>query len=161
MIASINAIDIIVIALVAVILLLLVYIVAAVNGFKRLLIKIASADDKVEECLKRRYELLTKVKDFVPFDAVDFDKNMTIDQKIIVNRKLNEISANVLNSDKFKSINDFGNIIDGLKESERQLQSAIDDYNLIVDKFNHRLTLFPSKVIANIINLKPVKVFES
>ncbi|HEY8419984.1 MAG TPA: LemA family protein [Clostridia bacterium] len=151
MIASMHVLDIIVIALGALILFLLLYIVAAVNSFKRLLVKIANADDKVEECLKNRYDLFKtlKITQDNSFDALDF-KNMTIEQKIEINRKLNSISENL---NKIQ--------LDSLKENESQLQAAILEYNSQVEKFNHRLTVFPASLIANLIRLKPIKYFEN
>jgi hypothetical protein len=151
MIASMHVLDIIVIALGALILFLLLYIVAAVNSFKRLLVKIANADDKVEECLKNRYDLFKtlKIAQDNSFDALDF-KNMTIEQKIEINRKLNSISENLIKIQ-----------LDSLKENESQLQAAILEYNSQVEKFNHRLTVFPASLIANLIRLKPIKYFEN
>lgn len=151
MIASMHVLDIIVIALGALILFLLLYIVAAVNSFKRLLVKIANADDKVEECLKNRYDLFKtlKITQDNSFDALDF-KNMTIEQKIEINRKLNSISENLIKIQ-----------LDSLKENESQLQAAILEYNSQVEKFNHRLTVFPASLIANLIRLKPIKYFEN
>ena len=151
MIASMHVLDIIVIALGALILFLLLYIVAAVNSFKRLLVKIANDDDKVEECLKNRYDLFKtlKITQDNSFDALDF-KNMTIEQKIEINRKLNSISENLIKIQ-----------LDSLKENESQLQAAILEYNSQVEKFNHRLTVFPASLIANLIRLKPIKYFEN
>jgi hypothetical protein len=153
MIASIHVLDIVVIALGAIILLLLVYIAVAVNSFKRLLDKIAKADDKVEECLRNRYELFKTLAAQDTFDE-DF-KNMTIEQKIKVNSKLNDISENLLTSDQNKTR------LDDIKDSEQRLQAAITDYNSQVQRFNHRLTIFPASLIANLINLKPVKYFDN
>jgi LemA protein len=171
---KLGALEIIVIVSVAAVLILLLYIVITVNSFKKHLIKIAKADTDIDTNLSKRYDLLKKALDTVKnypkaskeasYEAIEFEKNMGIEQKSLINKKLDIISGNLndmVNSySNFKSDQEFANLLADVKDSKKSLEEAIELYNSKVSRFNQKLVSFPAKIIANMIHLKPVKFFD-
>lgn len=152
MTASLSALDITVIVLVALILLLLLYVVITVNSFKRLLIKVAAAEDNIDKNLTEKYDLLTKAA--VEYkDALELKENMTIEEKINFNNELDKLAGdlvqNQISNDLLKSV----------QETDKRLKAAIEDYNFYVTHFNNMLITFPANLIAGLIKLKPIKSF--
>ncbi|HEY8424358.1 MAG TPA: LemA family protein [Clostridia bacterium] len=152
MTASLSALDITVIVLVALILLLLLYVVITVNSFKRLLIKVATAEDNIDKNLTEKYDLLTKAA--VEYkDALELKENMTIEEKINFNNELDKLAGdlvqNQISNDLLKSV----------QETDKRLKAAIEDYNFYVTHFNNMLITFPANLIAGLIKLKPIKSF--
>jgi LemA protein len=170
---KLGALEIIVIVSVAIVLLLLLYIVITVNSFKKRLIKIAQADTEIETSLSKRYELLTKALDIAKkyakdpkeasYEAIEVEKNMAAEQELQIKNQLDVMSGNLGDLAKsypeLKSDKDFANLLADIKDSDKSLAEAIELYNSKVTHFNQKLVSFPAKIIANIINLKPVKYF--
>lgn len=166
MFAKLGAVDITVIILVAIILLLILYIVITVNSFKRLLVQIGKAGNEVDQYLTQRYELLTKALNIAKdhtgqkdtsVDAIELKKDMTIDEKALVYKQLKEVNIKV---NSLINNKEYAGLVQELKDSEEDLQSAIKNYNSIVAHFNQMLVSFPAKTIARMINLKPIKPFD-
>lgn len=76
-----------------------------------------------------------------------------------LNYEFNNIMAVIENYPELKASEQFLNLQKALIKIESQLQAARRIYNNDVTKYNTKITIFPSNIIASIFNFKEMELF--
>ena len=112
--------------------------------------------------LTKRYDVLTKMIDVIKsyakheketlFEVINLRKNMSISEKNIENKKMDEnfskINVVAENYPELKSSENYKTLQQSIVEVEEHLQAARRLYNSTVSIYNQMLVSFPSSVIA-------------
>ncbi|MFA5408354.1 MAG: LemA family protein [Bacilli bacterium] len=138
--------------------------VAYYNKFQKYLIKIKTVENKVDETLRDRFDLLSNaaafvkenIKEDVMHELSELEKNdlssFDLDRRLIpITREFYNLKATHRELDKMGA---FTNIDFALKENEAQLDGYVSYYNDNIAQFNRLIRIFPSNIIARISNFK-------
>ena len=99
-----------------------------------------------EEIARLRADYMNKPKDFTSAENL--------------NNKMNELIAIAERYPDLKAGEQYLNLQKNLTKIESQLQAARRIYNNEVTKYNNKISIVPSNVIANIFGFKEAKLFE-
>ncbi len=167
------------IVIAAVVLLIVVLIVSMYNGLIKKRNEVDNAFGGMNVQLKKRYDLIpnlvTTVKQYATHEKETLTKiaemrakatesNLTNDEKVALDNRISagmrSIMVAVENYPDLKANENFMNLQRSLNEVEAQISAARRTYNAVVTDFNNGIQVFPSNIIAGMMNLKPKKVFE-
>lgn len=149
--------------------------VSTANKFKVMKVKIDEAESDIDVALTKRYDLLTKqkqvVKGFMGHEKDTFVSltamrtgNKDIKTLSEVNAQLDtlakQITVQVENYPDLKSNQVFSNLQAAANDVEEHLQAARRLYNSNVSRYNQSIIVFPSSIIAGMVNATKVDFFE-
>ncbi len=163
------------IVLVALILIVVIWVISVSNSLNRTIVKIDEASSGIDVALTKRYDTLTKMIDVVKgyakheketiFEVIKLRKNMTTEEKIEANNKMNNnlarINALAESYPELKSSENYNTLQKSIADVEEHLQAARRMYNSNVSIFNQKLVSFPTSIIANSKGLTKKDFFEA
>ena len=163
------------IVLVALILIVVIWVISVSNSLNRTIVKIDEASSGIDVALTKRYDTLTKMIDVVKgyakheketiFEVIKLRKNMTTEEKIEANNKMNNnlarINALAESYPELKSSENYNTLQKSIADVEEHLQAARRMYNSNVSIFNQKLVTFPTSIIANSKGLTKKDFFEA
>ena len=162
-------------ALIGLILIFVIWIIATSNSLNKSIVKIDEASSGIDVALTKRYDTLTKMMDVVKayakhekdtiFEVINLRKNMTTDEKIEANNKINsnleKIYALAENYPELKSSENYNTLQKSIADAEEHLQAARRMFNSNVSIYNQKLVTFPTSIIANSKGLTKKTFFEA
>lgn len=165
----------IIIAIIVVLLIIMISIITIVNKLNRAIVKIDEASSGIDVALTKRYDVLTKMIEVVKaytkheketlFEVINLRKNMTINEKNIENKKMdenfNKINVVAENYPELKSSENYKTLQQSIVEVEEHLQAARRLYNSNVSIYNQMLVTFPLNIIANSQKMTKKDFFEA
>jgi len=160
----------IIIALVA------VWLVLVYNGLVRLRNRAQEAWSDIDVQLKRRYDLVPNlvesVKGYMKHEAGVFENVTKARSQAMqatgaakagaenqLSGALKSLFAVAENYPQLKANENFLNLQNALTDTEDKIQAARRFYNGMVRDLNTKIQMFPSSVVANMFNFKPMEFF--
>jgi LemA protein len=154
---------------------LIIWIIAASNRFKVLLIKISEADSGIDVALTKRYDTLTKMIEVVKAyakherelfsDIVKLRMGMSFTEKTAacesMNKLMEKINIAVEAYPELRSSANYLKLKEAITDAEDHLQAARRLYNANVSMFNQKISVFPPSIIASIQGHTPKNFFEA
>lgn len=129
--------------------------------------------------LKKRYDLIpnliSTVKTYMKHEADTFTQitelrskavsgEVSNDEKVeldnLITSKLGGIMVAVENYPDLKASENFNQLQRSLNEVEEQISASRRSYNATVTSYNNSVEMFPSNIVAGMMNMKHKKVFE-
>ncbi|MDD4003457.1 MAG: LemA family protein [Clostridia bacterium] len=154
-------------------LIIVIWVIATINIFNKMNVKIKEADSGIDVALEKRYDLLTKAlavaKGYAKheketlFKVIELRKDMSIEEKVSVTKNLDELKNNInVLAEAYpvlKSSEVFVSLQKSIQDAEEHLQAARRLYNSNISGFNQKLVSFPSSVIGKWMNLSQQQFF--
>mgnify|MGYP001778422583 CR=1 FL=1 len=151
-----------VIILAAIVLIAIVWVIATVNNFKRLEIKIDEALSGIEVALEKRYDMLTKLMDTAKgymahendifTKVVNLRKGMSVRDLITTDVQLSDMAGRLFAVaeayPELRSSQVFVELSEGIRDAEEHLQAARRVYNSNVTAYNTAISMFPASLLA-------------
>jgi LemA protein len=163
----------------ALILLLIIYILIVFNQLITLKNFVKEAFATMDVYLKKRWDLIPNIVETVKGYAKHeketlesvielrnnaYDK-MSLNDKINTNEKLaGDISKLMMLAESYpalKANESFLDLSKNLSKVEEDIANSRKYYNAVVRKMNNKVEMFPSNIIARILNYKSLKMFEA
>jgi LemA protein len=163
----------------ALILLLIIYILIVFNQLITLKNFVKEAFATMDVYLKKRWNLIPNIVETVKGYAKHeketlesvielrnnaYDK-MSLNDKINTNEKLaGDISKLMMLAESYpalKANESFLDLSKNLSKVEEDIANSRKYYNAVVRKMNNKVEMFPSNIIARILNYKSLKMFEA
>ncbi len=157
----------------------LLIIFSMYNGLIRKKNEVANAFGGMDVQLKKRYDLIpnliSTVKQYMTHEKELLTKvtelrskatndNLSSDEKVAIDNEITHsvkgIMVAVENYPDLKANESFLNLQRTMNEVESQISAARRAYNAAVTDFNNGVQMFPSNIMAGIMNLKAKQVFE-
>jgi LemA protein len=169
----------IIIAIVAVILLIIGFIVTNYNALIQLRNKVRDQFSQIDVQLKKRADLIPNLVETVKgyakhekgtFEDVVKARNTyltanTVEEKGEADKQmtaaLNKLFALAESYPELKANTNFMDLQNSLKETEDKISYARQFYNDAVLKYQNKIEMFPSNIIAGLFNFKAEKFFEA
>lgn len=165
----------VIVGIVVLILVIIISIISMINKINRTLVKIDEADSGIDVALAKRYDVLTKMIEVVKayskyeketiFEVINLRNKMNIQEKIIVNNKMNEnfnrINAISENYPELKASENYKILQQSVLDVEEHLQAARRLYNSNVSLYNQLIVSIPTCIIAKVKKLQKKDFFEA
>lgn len=161
-----------------IVVLLLIYIMSTYNKLVRLRNSVREAFSTMDVYLKKRWDLIPNivetVKGYAKHEKETLEgviklrngayDNMSAEEKIEANKELSrgitKIMALAENYPDLKANTNFQDLQGQLTRVEEDIANARKYYNAVVRKFNDKVQMFPSNLIAGLFRFKEEKMFE-
>ncbi len=158
---------------------LILWIILIYNSLVRLRVQIKNAWSQIEVQLKRRYDLIPNlvnaVKGYMKYEQETLTKVMEARAKAVsansvaekavaegeLSGLLSRLFALVENYPELKANQNVLNLQEQLTTTENQIAFARQFYNDSVMRYNTKIQIFPSNIIASIFNFTPSEFFEA
>ncbi len=168
-----------IIAVGVVVVLILLYFILTFNSFKRLNNDIKEAFATMDVYLKKRWDLIPNLMETVKGYAkhekdtlkeiVDLRNNtyntMNTEEKIekneLMSRNIAKLMALAENYPDLKANENFLNLSNELSNIEDEIAQSRKYYNAVVRKYNNKVEMIPSNIIASILGYKTKLMFEA
>lgn len=165
------------IAIAALVIIVLIYFVSAYNSFIKLKNSVEESFSTMDVYLKKRWDLIpnlvASVKGYAKHEAETLQnvisarnmryQDMSIEEKAKADRAVTEgiASINVLAEQypDLKANENFINLNNQLQKVEEDIANARKYYNAIVKKFNNKVQMFPSSIIASMFKFEKQQMF--
>lgn len=162
----------------SVIIILVIYFIVQYNMLIRANNVVKEAFSTMDVYLKKRWDLIPNlveaVKGYSIHEKETFEKitmlrsnsydSMTMDKKIDVNQKLAQSIIKIMaiseNYPELKANQNFLELSNELIKVEDEITNSRKYYNGAVRELNNKIQMFPSNIVASIIGLKPLNMFE-
>lgn len=168
-----------VIIIIGVVAFLLVFIVAEYNGLVSLRNKVRNQWSQIDILLKRRFDLIPNIVETVKGyakheqDTLEkviearnkFNTANTPEEEMEANNQitgaLNKLFALAESYPELKANTNFMDLQGNLKDTEDKISYARQFYNDAVMKYQNKIEMFPSNIVAGLFRFKPEKFFEA
>ncbi len=168
-----------VIIIIAVVALLLIFIISEYNGLVSLRNKVRNQWSQIDVLLKRRFDLIPNlvetVKGYAKHEQDTLEKVIEARNKFNtastpeeemeasnqITGALNKLFALAENYPELKANTNFMDLQGNLKDTEDKISYARQFYNDAVMKYQNKLEMFPSNIVAGLFRFKPEKFFEA
>ena len=162
---------------IAIIVLLIIWIIGIYNGLVSSRQKVDNAWSQIDVTLQRRFDLIPNfvetVKGYMNHESETFEKitalrtswanSSSVEEKANLNNELSgalkTIMAVTENYPDLKSNTNFSELSEELRNTENKIAFSRQFYNDSVTRYNTKLELFPSNIVANMFNFKPKSLF--
>ncbi len=162
---------------IAIIVLLIIWIIGIYNGLVSSRQKVDNAWSQIDVTLQRRFDLIPNfvetVKGYMNHESETFEKitalrtswanSSSVEEKANLNNELSgalkTIMAVSANYPDLKSNTNFSELSEELRNTENKIAFSRQFYNDSVTRYNTKLELFPSNIVANMFNFKPKSLF--
>lgn len=162
----------------SVIIILVIYFIVQYNMLIKANNVVKEAFSTMDVYLKKRWDLIPNlvevVKGYSIHEKETFEKitmlransyeSMTMDKKIDVNQKLGQSLINIMaiseNYPELKANQNFLELSNELIKVEDEIANSRKYYNGAVRELNNKIQMFPSNIVASIIGLKSLNMFE-
>ena len=161
-----------------IIVVIVIYVISVYNSLKTIENRVENAWSQIDVQLQRRFDLIPNfvetVKGYMNHESETFAKiadlrtswanTNSVSEKANIDNQLSSalktimaVSENYLD---LKSNQNFSELSEELRNTENKISFSRQFYNDTVTKFNTKLELFPSNIIAGIFNFKQKDLFE-
>lgn len=162
---------------IAIIVLLIIWIIGIYNGLVSSRQKVDNAWSQIDVTLQRRFDLIPNfvetVKGYMNHESETFEKitalrtswanSSSVEEKANLNNELSGALKTIMavseNYPDLKSNTNFSELSEELRNTENKIAFSRQFYNDSVTKYNTKLELFPSNIVANMFNFKPKSLF--
>ena len=165
-----NVLFITILFLVIIICIFTVFFILIYNNFQDSIIRINEVEGKIDECLRKKYDLLNRsvtiVKGNIKIKSEIFDEVVRLRSRKINNfdleRKLvngyQELLKIKTENKELESSEEINKAIEEIKEIDNKLTILKDYYDNNITIYNKSIKIFPSNIVASICKYKE-KVF--
>ena len=162
---------------IAIIVLLIIWIIGIYNGLVSSRQKVDNACSQIDVTLQRRFDLIPNfvetVKGYMNHESETFEKitalrtswanSSSVEEKANLNNELSGALKTIMavseNYPDLKSNTNFSELSEELRNTENKIAFSRQFYNDSVTRYNTKLELFPSNIVANMFNFKPKSLF--
>ena len=162
---------------IAIIVLLIIWIIGIYNGLVSSRQKVDNAWSQIDVTLQRRFDLIPNfvetVKGYMNHESETFEKitalrtswanSSSVEEKANLNNELSGALKTIMavseNYPDLKSNTNFSELSEELRNTENKIAFSRQFYNDNVTRYNTKLELFPSNIVANMFNFKPKSLF--
>ena len=162
---------------IAIIVLLIIWIIGIYNGLVSSRQKVDNAWSQIDVTLQRRFDLIPNfvetVKGYMNHESEPFEKitalrtswanSSSVEEKANLNNELSGALKTIMavseNYPDLKSNTNFSELSEELRNTENKIAFSRQFYNDSVTRYNTKLELFPSNIVANMFNFKPKSLF--
>jgi len=162
---------------IAIIVLLIIWIIGIYNGLVSSRQKVNNAWSQIDVTLQRRFDLIPNfvetVKGYMNHESETFEKitalrtswanSSSVEEKANLNNELSGALKTIMavseNYPDLKSNTNFSELSEELRNTENKIAFSRQFYNDSVTRYNTKLELFPSNIVANMFNFKPKSLF--
>lgn len=166
----------IILAVVAVILL---YIIGTYNGLKTLQMRVKNGWSQIDVQLQRRFDLIPNfvetVKGYMKHESETLEKitelrtswanTQTVSDKAQIDNQLSGALKTIMavseNYPDLKANQNFSELSEELRNTENKISFSRQFYNDTVTRYNTKLELFPSNIIAGMFGFKSSDLFKA
>ena len=166
----------IILAIVAVV---VIYIIAVYNNFKTIENRVENAWSQIDVQLQRRFDLIPNfvetVKGYMNHESETFNKiaelrtswanTQTVADKANIDNQLSGALKTIMavseNYPELKANQNFSNLSEELRNTENKISFSRQFYNDTVTKYNDKIELFPSNIVANMFGFKEKDLFKA
>ena len=164
---------------IGIIVLIGIYVLVQYNSFVKLDNMVKEAFSTMDVYLKKRWDLVPNlvevVKGYVIHEKDVLEEivqlrnstytNMSLSDKIDTNQQLSselyKIMAIVEGYPELKASQNFSDLAHQLSTIEDEIANSRKYYNAVVRKLNTKIEMFPSNIVAKMLNFKSQKMFEA
>lgn len=162
---------------ITIIVLLIIWIIGVYNGLVSSRQKVDNAWSQIDVTLQRRFDLIPNfvetVKGYMNHESETFEKitalrtswanSSSVEEKANLNNELSGALKTIMavseNYPDLKSNTNFSELSEELRNTENKIAFSRQFYNDSVTRYNTKLELFPSNIVANMFNFKPKSLF--
>ena len=162
---------------IAIIVLLIIWIIGIYNGLVSSRQKVDNAWSQIDVTLQRRFDWIPNfvetVKGYMNHESETFEKitalrtswanSSSVEEKANLNNELSGALKTIMavseNYPDLKSNTNFSELSEELRNTENKIAFSRQFYNDSVTRYNTKLELFPSNIVANMFNFKPKSLF--
>ena len=166
------------IVIIAIIAIILIYFISVYNSFVKLRNQAEESSAGIDVHLKQRYDLIPNlvetVKGYMAHESDTLAKvtelrtswanAKTVDEKAKVDNELSSTLKTIMAVAEaypdLKANQNFSNLQAELSETEDKISYSRQFYNDSVTRYNTKLELFPSNIIASMFHFTPENLFE-
>ena len=160
-----------------VIALLIVWIIAMYNSLVSSRLKTENAWSQIDVQLQRRFDLIPNfvetVKGYMKHESETFEKisalrtswasSSTVGEKAKLDNELSGALKTIMavseNYPELKANQNFSELSEELRNTENKISFSRQFYNDSVTRYNTKLQVFPSSIIAGMFNFQPKELF--
>ncbi len=161
-----------------IIVVIVIYVISVYNSLKTIENRVENAWSQIDVQLQRRFDLIPNfvetVKGYMNHESETFAKiaelrtswanTNSVSEKANIDNQLSSALKTIMavseNYPDLKSNQNFSELSEELRNTENKISFSRQFYNDTVTKFNTKLELFPSNIIAGIFNFKQKDLFE-
>ena len=162
---------------IAIIVLLIIWIIGIYNGLVSSRQKVDNAWSQIDVTLQRIFDLIHNfvetLKGYMNHESETFEKitalrtswanSSSVEEKANLNNELSGALKTIMavseNYPDLKSNTNFSELSEELRNTENKIAFSRQFYNDSVTRYNTKLELFPSNIVANMFNFKPKSLF--
>ena len=162
----------------AIVVVLIIAVIAMYNSLVSARIRVDNAWSQIDVQLQRRFDLIPNfvetVKGYMNHESETFTKIAdlrtawaganTVSEKAALDNQLSDTLKTIMavseNYPDLKANQNFSELSEELRNTENKISFARQFYNDTVTRYNEKLQIFPSNIIANIFNFKERDLFE-
>ena len=156
---------------------LIIAVIGMYNSLVQSKIKVDNAWSQIDVTLQRRFDLIPNfvetVKGYMNHESETFEKitalrtswanSSSVEEKANLNNELSGALKTIMavseNYPDLKSNTNFSELSEELRNTENKIAFSRQFYNDSVTRYNTKLELFPSNIVANMFNFKPKSLF--
>lgn len=164
--------------IIIVILVLLAFVAIVYNGIVTLKLSVENSWSQIDVQLQRRFDLIPNfietVKGYMNHESEVLQKvtalrsswaNATsVSEKVSIDNELSTSLKSIMaiseNYPELKSNQSFNELMNELKNTEDKISYSRQFYNDSVTKYNTKILIFPSNIIAGMFNFKSYELFQ-
>ena len=161
-----------------IIVVIVIYVISVYNSLKTIENRVENAWSQIDVQLQRRFDLIPNfvetVKGYMNHESETFAKiaelrtswanTNSVSEKANIDNQLSSALKTIMavseNYPDLKSNQNFSELSEELRNTENKISFSRQFYNDTVTKFNTKLELFPSNIIAGIFNFRQKDLFE-
>ncbi len=161
----------------AIVVVIVLYVISVYNSLKTVQKRVDNAWSQIDVQLQRRFDLIPNfvetVKGYMQHESETFEKitalrtswanSQTVSDKAKLDNELSGALKTIMavseNYPDLKANQNFSELSEELRNTENKISFSRQFYNDTVTKYNTKLELFPSNIIANIFNFKSRDLF--
>ena len=155
------------------------YIISVYNSLKTIENRVENAWSQIDVQLQRRFDLIPNfvetVKGYMNHESETFTKiaelrtswanSQTVADKANIDNQLSGALKTIMavseNYPELKANQNFSNLSEELRNTENKISFSRQFYNDTVTKYNDKIELFPSNLIANMFGFKEKDLFKA
>ncbi len=163
----------------AIVILIVIYIIAAYNGLVSSRIKVDNAWSQIDVQLQRRFDLIPNlvetVQGYMTHEKETLEKvtalrtswanSNSISEKAELDNQLSGALKTIMaiseNYPDLKANQNFTDLSEELRNTENKISFSRQFYNDTVTRYNVKLQIFPSNIIANMFNFTARELFKA
>ncbi len=162
----------------AIVVVLIIAVIAMYNSLVSARIRVDNAWSQIDVQLQRRFDLIPNfvetVKGYMSHESETFTKiadlrtawagASTVNEKATLDNQLSDALKTIMavseNYPDLKASQNFSELSEELRNTENKISFSRQFYNDTATRYNEKLQIFPSNIIASIFNFKERELFE-